>query len=54
MQGPCTDDANAKISPAVDPSKSNMGSVMTKSTHLEFADIEVDKIDVIKKEDHKE
>ena len=54
IQGPCTDDINAKISPTVDPAKSNMGSAMATSKRLKFADTNVDEIDTIKKDDHKE
>ena len=54
MQSPCTDDTNAKISPAVDPAKSNMGSAITKSTRLNFTDIDVDEADAFKNDNHKE
>ena len=54
MQGPRTDDINAKISPAVDPAKSNMGSAMAKSTRLKLADINVDEADAIKNDNHKD
>jgi hypothetical protein len=54
MQSPCTDDTNAKISPAVDPAKSNMGSAMSTSTRLNFADTDVNEANAIKNVNHKE